>query len=53
MQEAFDAIFKAWSKESPFMLVNNISVLLDAMNLLVKMHTKTELVGLVEKLKKL
>jgi len=52
-QEAFDALIKIWSKESPSMMVSNISTPLEAMNLLANVGTKAELERLNAELQKL
>ena len=51
LQEAFDALIRVWSKESPAMMQSNLPLPLDAMNLLASVHTKAELELLEEKLK--
>ena len=53
LQEAFDLLIKAWSKESPSMMVSNISTPLEAMNLLANVGTKAELEQLNVELQKL
>ena len=53
MQEAFDALIQVWSRESPTMMVRNLSLPLDAMNLLANVHTRAEFEQLEVRLKKL
>jgi hypothetical protein len=53
LQEAFDALIKVWSRDSPAMMMSNISVPLDAMNLLANVHTQAELERLKTEIKKL
>jgi hypothetical protein len=53
LQEAFDALIKVWSRESPSMMMSNISTPLEAMNLLANVHTMAELERLSGDLQKL
>ena len=53
MQEAFDALIQVWGRESPAMMVRNLSLPLDAMNLLANVHNGTEFEQLEVRLKKL
>ena len=52
-QEAFDELIKVWSKESPSMMVSNISAPLEAMSLLANVHIMTELKQLSGEIQKL
>jgi len=51
MQEAFDALIRVWSRESPAMMQSNLPLPLDAMNLLANVHCRAELEWLEERLK--
>lgn len=42
LQEAFDALIRVWSGESAGMMVSNLSIPLEAMNLLANIHIRTE-----------
>jgi hypothetical protein len=53
LQEAFDALTKVWSVDAPAMMQSNLSVPLDAMNLLANVHAKAEMVRLDADIKKL
>lgn len=53
LQEAFDALIRVWSKESPSMMMSNITTPLEAMNLLANVGTKADLEQLSEELQKL
>jgi hypothetical protein len=51
LQNAFDALIKVWGVDGPAMMESNLSLPLDAMNLMANVHTKAELELLEEKLK--
>ena len=53
LQEAFDTLIRVWSKESPSMMVSNISTPLEAMNLLASVGIKAELEQLSGEIQKL
>lgn len=53
LQESFDAILKVWSRDSPAMMVSNISTPLEAMNLLANVHTMAKLERLSAEINKL
>ena len=53
LRDAFDTLIRVWSKEAPSMMMSNMSMPLDAMNLLANVSTKAELLQLSGEFQKL